>query len=336
MSGTASVPTQFQAAVTATGLQLDNNFSTIVAYLNDPTNRMNYAADGGSTNTLVINPSPAVTGGYSAGLTITFRAAFSNSGAVVANVNGLGNASVLDQQQRQLTSSAIIAGSVYQMAYNGTSAFNLLSPNAVQASGPTATLFTVGTYTFTAASGVVWARVDIQAGGGSGGIAAASSNNTAISSGGGAGGYGWLITNSFPGTITFTVGAGGINGPGGNTSFGGIATAFGGSIGPGETNATAISGGAGGSCTGAVITGSIGANGCPPQSNGANVISGAGANSLFGAGGQGITATTGPSNPGSGYGSGGSGTKLGAAGSGSSNGGAGGGGFVVITQYFSA
>lgn len=187
MSGTASVPTQFQAAVTATGLQLDNNFSTIVAYLNDPTNRTNYGTDGGTTNTLVINPSPPVATGYSAGLTITFRAAFSSSGAVVANVSGLGNASVLDQQGRQLTVSAIIQGSVYQMAHNGTSAFNLLSSNAIVASQPAFTSITSGAGTYTVSSGSVRIRIRGGGGGGGGGV------DTAVGGGGGDTRFGILL-----------------------------------------------------------------------------------------------------------------------------------------------
>jgi hypothetical protein len=86
---TASVPNTFASAVTATGLQLDTNYNTIVAYLNEPLNRNNYAADSGNTNTIVLTFSPAVSA-YSAGLEITFKAANTNSGAAVINANSLG------------------------------------------------------------------------------------------------------------------------------------------------------------------------------------------------------------------------------------------------------
>ena len=236
MSGTAGVSTQFQAAVTATGLQLDNNFGQLVAYANDPTNRANYATDGGTTNTLVINPSPPVIGGYTAGLTITFRAAFSSSGAVVANVNGLGNASVLDQQQRQLTVSALIAGSVYQMAYNGTSAFNLLSPNAIVANQPALTTLTSGAGTYTVSAGAVRIRVRGvgPGGGGANGIGGGSAGGNTqfgiLLAGGGrggtaaaAGGVGGTATGATINLIggAGTHGNGGVGGAGGDSSLGG-------------------------------------------------------------------------------------------------------------------
>lgn len=118
MSGTANVPTLFAAAVTATGQQLDNNFSTVVAYLNDPTNRNNFAVSSG-TGTYVVSISPAP-GGYTAGLEITFQAGNTNTAAVALNVNGLGVVSMLNQDSSALTVSQIIAGGVYKAVHNGT------------------------------------------------------------------------------------------------------------------------------------------------------------------------------------------------------------------------
>lgn len=127
MSGTASVPTQFAAAVTATGQQLDNNFSTVVAYLNDPTNRNNFAVSSG-TGTYVVSISPAP-GGYTAGLEITFQAGNTNTAAVALNVNGLGVVSALNQDQSAMTASQIIASGVYKAVHNGTN-FIFQSPGA--------------------------------------------------------------------------------------------------------------------------------------------------------------------------------------------------------------
>lgn len=148
MSGTASVSNTFQSAVTATGLQLDQNYSTIVAYLNDPTNRNNYAADGsGGTNTVVLTFAPAVAG-YTAGLEITFKAALSNTAAVVINANGLGDKALVNPDGSALASGQITAGSMYQAAYDGTR-FVFISPSgapqvaASQAAMETATA-TVG------------------------------------------------------------------------------------------------------------------------------------------------------------------------------------------------
>lgn len=265
MSGTVGVSTQFAGAVTATGLQLDSNFNSLVSYANDPTNRANYGTDGGTTNTLVINPSPPVVGGYSAGLTITFRAAFTNSGAVVANVSGIGNSSVLDQQGRQLTVSAIIGGSVYQMAYNGTSAFNLLSPNTILASQPALTELTSGAGTYTVSAGAVRIRVrGVGAGGGGGGATGnggsggATRFGTLFGDGGGAGGAangtpdGGNFGTATGATINICGGSGqggsltSGGGSGGNSAFGGGGGGARGTSGTANANPVGINTGGGG------------------------------------------------------------------------------------------
>ena len=116
---TASVPNTFQNAVTATGLQLDNNFGTIVAYLNDPLNRNNYAADTGNTNTVVLTFSPPVTA-YSAGLEITFKVANTNTGATKLNANTVSAAPLVQPGGSDLASGQIQAGGIYKAAYNGS------------------------------------------------------------------------------------------------------------------------------------------------------------------------------------------------------------------------
>lgn len=116
---TASVPSTFQNAVTATGLQLDNNFTTIVAYLNDPLNRNNYAADTGNTNTVVLTFSPPVTA-YSAGLEITFKVANTNTGATKLNANTVSAAPLVQPGGSDLASGQIQAGGIYKAAYNGS------------------------------------------------------------------------------------------------------------------------------------------------------------------------------------------------------------------------
>ena len=120
MSGTAGVSNLFANAVTATGAQLDANYSTIVAYINDPTNRNNYAVDTGSTNTVVLTYAPAVVGGYTTGLEICFKAGNTNSGATVVNANGLGNVSLVNPDGSALSSAQITIGSIYDAAYDGT------------------------------------------------------------------------------------------------------------------------------------------------------------------------------------------------------------------------
>jgi hypothetical protein len=129
---TASVPNTFASAVTATGLQLDTNYNTIVAYLNEPLNRNNYAADSGNTNTIVLTFSPAVSA-YSAGLEITFKAANTNSGAAVINANALGNKSFVQPGGSALAAGQIEAAGIYKAAYDGTN-FVYIGQNVLAAS----------------------------------------------------------------------------------------------------------------------------------------------------------------------------------------------------------
>ena len=129
---TASVPNTFANAVTATGLQLDQNYNTIVAYLNEPLNRNNYAADSGNTDTIVLTFSPAVSA-YSAGLEITFKAANTNSGAAVINANSLGNKSFVQPGGGALSSGQIEANGIYKAAYDGTN-FVYIGQNVLAAS----------------------------------------------------------------------------------------------------------------------------------------------------------------------------------------------------------
>lgn len=134
MSGAFSgVPNTFQNAVTATGLQLDQNFNTFTAYLNDPTNRNNFAVDGSSTNTVVVNFSPAVAGGYTAGLELTWKWGITNTGATVANANGLGNISVVNPNGSALVAGQGIAGSIGKAVFDGTRAIFLTPPSPASA-----------------------------------------------------------------------------------------------------------------------------------------------------------------------------------------------------------
>ena len=137
MSGTASVPNTFASAVTATGAQLDANYATIVAYINDPTNRNNYAADTGTTNTVAISFAPAVAG-YTAGLEITFKANIANTGAVVLNCNSLGNKNLFSPAGVALAGGEITSGQMVSAAYDGTQ-FQMISQaqNIVAASAGT-------------------------------------------------------------------------------------------------------------------------------------------------------------------------------------------------------
>lgn len=140
MSGALSVPNTFASAVTATGAQLDANYGTITAYINDPTNRNNYAADTGSTNTVAIAFVPAVVGGYTGGLELTWKWAFTNTGPVVVNANVLGNITLVNPDGSNLQPGQGIAGSIGKGVYDGTRAIFLSPPSpATQAAMQTAT-----------------------------------------------------------------------------------------------------------------------------------------------------------------------------------------------------
>lgn len=140
MSSTASVPNSFANAVTATGAQLDANYTTIVAYLNDPTNRNNYAADGAATNTVVLTFSPPVVGGYTAGLDLCWKWGQTNTGAVQANANGLGLINVVNPDGSALQPGQGVQGSIGRGVYDGTRAIYITPPSpASKAAMQTAT-----------------------------------------------------------------------------------------------------------------------------------------------------------------------------------------------------
>lgn len=193
--------------------------------------------------------------------------------------------------------------------------------------------------TWTKPTGLKYVIVEVQAGGGgSGGVT--GSNDCA--GGGGSGGYSKKIisANSLGSTETVTIGAGGTGGSpangtggtGGTSSFGSHCSASGGVGGTGTSNG---SGGAGGTATGGDInlSGFYGGDG---RGGGSFLVSGAGADSLFGSGGRMgyITDTVGNvgSQGGQGYGSGASGgisdTAADIAGS------AGAPGIVIVTEYY--
>lgn len=194
-------------------------------------------------------------------------------------------------------------------------------------------------------------RVRVQAwGGGGAGVSVASTNS---GGGGGGGGYSeaWFEASELGSSETVTVGAGGATSgaAGGNTTFGSLLTAFGGSGGSGatggnggvvQTGETTLRGAGGSTSAGGVgvLWGGAGGGG-----------GGAGGNALFGGAGGGGNATATASSGGTSIygGNGGAGNHTGAAatagtqpggGGGSTNGsgtfGAGAAGQVIVTEYY--
>lgn len=120
MSGTASVTNTFAAQTGNIPLaQLDTNYSDLVTYLNDPTNRTNYAGDTGTTNTIALAYTPAVAG-YTTGLTITWKQLITNSGAVKINCNTVGAKDLVNPDGSAIQAGQLAAGGIYDGAYDGT------------------------------------------------------------------------------------------------------------------------------------------------------------------------------------------------------------------------
>jgi hypothetical protein len=81
-----------------------------------------YAADTGIANTYLVAPNPAA-GSYYAGLTVTFKAGNTQTGACTLNVNGLGTKNIKVYQQTSLAdppANSIVAGAEVTCVYDGT------------------------------------------------------------------------------------------------------------------------------------------------------------------------------------------------------------------------
>lgn len=78
-----------------------------------------YAVDGGSTNALAVNPSPAWSA-YAEGQTLWVKVANTNTGAATNNVSGLGAKSIKNADGSELGASQLYIGGIYMLCYNGT------------------------------------------------------------------------------------------------------------------------------------------------------------------------------------------------------------------------
>lgn len=200
-----------------------------------------------------------------------------------------------------------------------------------------------GTYTPT--GGMAYCIVEVLGGGAGGGFANGGSTVSA-GGGGGAGEYrrGYFSAATIGASQTITIGAGGTgsfqaNTPGqngGNTSFGSLMTAFGGSgglYGAGSTTSSignGSPGGSGGAGGTFFSTGGQGETGFCIVLAGSQVgIGGQGGNSVYGGGGRGFNNASGEN--GQSHGSGGAGgCKIGG---GTANGGNGSAGCIIVTEY---
>jgi hypothetical protein len=283
-------------------------------------------AVGGTANAVTATLDPALDGG---GLVdgmkfeITWGAA--NTAGVTLALNGAAAVPVLNAAGSALVAGDVASGLRSLLEYIGGS-FRILSPLANSLVGNTQSYYSQFTAsgTWTKPSGLDPNRMitvelwGAGAGGGAGG--------TAGSGGGGGGAYVRLEMRAadLPSSVSVTIGAGGsVGASGGNTSFGSLATAFGGSSGGGASGTTGGAGGTGageleaGSAGGRIGGGAGGAGGV----NGGNIngTAGNGAGTIWGGGGGGggCAAST-PSNGGPGgravFGGGGGGGRQNGAG----------------------
>jgi len=100
-------------------------------------------AAGGTGNAITLTTNQVLSAGHiAAGLTLSFRATATNTGATTLNVDSTGAVSVVDQFGAALAAGAITSGGVYTVAYNAnTSKWVLQTPAVV----PVAALPTSGT-----------------------------------------------------------------------------------------------------------------------------------------------------------------------------------------------
>jgi hypothetical protein len=108
--------------------ELDTNFSTAYAAINDYATYSNYLVDtSGVANTITVTTPANTTFGYTAGVQIQVKVAnTTTSTAPQINVNGLGLQNIVNADGSAMVIAQIIAGQLCIFQYDGT-AFRLLS-----------------------------------------------------------------------------------------------------------------------------------------------------------------------------------------------------------------
>lgn len=186
------------------------------------------------------------------------------------------------------------------------------------------------TRTYTPTAGMAYCIVEVLGGGGGGG--ADDGSSTYFGSGGGSGAYArsWLSAATVGASQSVTIGAGGAGSSGlgsgatgGTTSFGALISCTGG-VGGVDSSGAIVLGGIGGTPT----SGNFGVYGQSGAPNNPNATSGAGGNSIYGAGGAPVITNT-YGNPGLSYGAGGSGCGEGYSGGNGVH------GLIIVTEFCS-
>lgn len=110
--------------------QLDANFSTIAAAVNDVGTYSTIITDTGTVNAMVATMPAGLTFALAAGVALFVQAAFTNTSATVTlNVNGTGAKAVIDDNGNLPSLGAIQVNAIYQFVYDGTS-WRCMNPSA--------------------------------------------------------------------------------------------------------------------------------------------------------------------------------------------------------------
>jgi len=113
-----------------------------------------FATSTGSSNNYLISLSPSPST-YTTGMTVNFKAAFENTGAISVNVNGLGNIPVKKNFNIDIEAGDIKLNQVVSIMYDGTN-FQMLSQLGKVSGGLTSEVFSPSTCVSPAKTSVTW------------------------------------------------------------------------------------------------------------------------------------------------------------------------------------
>jgi hypothetical protein len=103
--------------------ELDTNFASVAASINDFATYGNYLIDtSGAANVITVTTPASTTFSYNAGVPIQVQIAHTTTiSGVTINVNGLGSKAVVNNDGSVLIVGAFVAGQILEMMYDGTS-----------------------------------------------------------------------------------------------------------------------------------------------------------------------------------------------------------------------
>lgn len=99
---------------------IDSNFTPLYNGILSLNTFGNYYVDSGAADAYVVTITARQTASLAAGLAVQFLSAHANTGASTLNVNGTGAKNILNADGSALRFGQIIAGSIYNVMYDGT------------------------------------------------------------------------------------------------------------------------------------------------------------------------------------------------------------------------